>query len=276
MTRKWPSYLVIHFLELYEQRPCLWDHKSPLYKNRNLREEALQEIVEAMSEYVRNFDVNMAKAKIRSLRNAYMLELHKVWRSNRNAESPDDIYTPTVPWFPIADRFLKYVVETREPRSPQELGDGEGKPMPQEGSTLDASFFAEAALGSSSVRSPAVPNGASREDPLEAARKRKISLQREELPKKLKLVNISDTVSKAVSSLHRAVDAMQQATARGGGASAPCDESEAFGRVVAAHLRALPVATALDCQADILNYLLEQRRSALPGAAGAAAPGSST
>lgn len=270
MTRKWPSYLVIHFLELYEQRPCLWDHKSPLYKNRSLREEALQEIVEAMSEYVRNFDVNMAKAKIRSLRNAYMLELHKVWRSNRNAESPDDIYTPTVPWFPIADRFLKYVVETREPRSPQfqEMRDDDEKPIAGEGSSLDASFFAEAALGSSSVRSPAVPNDDPSDDPREAARKRRIALRREELPKKLKLVNITDTVSEAVGSLHRAVDSLRQMSAR---APAPSDESEAFGQIVAAHLRALPAATALDCQADILHYLLEQRRNDL-AATGAAAP----
>lgn len=105
------------FLEAYEQYPCLWNHKLPSYKDRNKRDEALRKIVEVMSEVVCDFDVNTAKAKIRSIRNAYLLEHHKVLKSYKSGMSTDALYKPTVGWYHVADRFLKGIVETRETKN---------------------------------------------------------------------------------------------------------------------------------------------------------------
>lgn len=37
------------------------------------------------------------------------------------------------------------------------------------------------------------------------------------------------------------------------------DEFEAFGKIVVAHLRQLPINTALASQSDLLNYLVQKR-----------------
>ena len=74
---------IIKFLEAYEQHPCLWNNKISDYKDRNERDEALRRIVGVMSDSLSNFDVNSAKAKIRSIRNAYTLEHNKVLKSHK-------------------------------------------------------------------------------------------------------------------------------------------------------------------------------------------------
>ncbi|XP_053998219.1 uncharacterized protein LOC128886948 isoform X2 [Hylaeus anthracinus] len=117
-SKKWSSERIIKFLEAYEQYPCLWNHKLPSYKDKSKRDEALRKIVEVMSDPELN--VNSAKAKIRSIRNAYTLEHHKVLKSYKNGIS-GDIYKPTVCWFSVADRFLKGIVETRDTKNASEL-----------------------------------------------------------------------------------------------------------------------------------------------------------
>lgn len=111
--RKWSQDLTKHFLEIYEQFPSLWDTRHADYKDRDQKKSALKQIVDAMIEFVPDFDIVSAKAKIRSIRNAYTLELHKVTKSKRNGALPSEVYTPTVSWFATADRFLRNVVQTR-------------------------------------------------------------------------------------------------------------------------------------------------------------------
>ena len=47
------------------------------------------------------FDENVARAKIRSIRNAYTLEKHKIFKSISTGMSADDVYKPTVAWFSV-------------------------------------------------------------------------------------------------------------------------------------------------------------------------------
>lgn len=110
-SKKWTTDVTIKFLKAYEQHPCLWNNKLVIYKDRNKRNEALNKIVEIMSDSVGDFDVNCAKAKIRSIRNAYILENHKVLQSYKSGTGI--IYKPTVRWWPVANRFLKRFVEIR-------------------------------------------------------------------------------------------------------------------------------------------------------------------
>lgn len=57
------------------------------------------------------------KAKIRSLRNAYTLDMYKIQKSKKSGAGVDDIYKPNVKWFPIAHRILHQVVQTRDSQS---------------------------------------------------------------------------------------------------------------------------------------------------------------
>jgi hypothetical protein len=75
----------------------------------------LRRIVEVMSDSVFGFDEVAAKAKIRSIRNAYTLERHKVLNSYKSGTGA--IYKPTVGWFSVANRFLNGIVETRDAKS---------------------------------------------------------------------------------------------------------------------------------------------------------------
>lgn len=113
-VKKWSNDKTTKFLELYEQYPCLWDHSCKMYKDREKRDCALKNIVKAMKNIMPDFDVQSVKSKIRSIRNAYTLEVHKVNKSRKSGASADKIYKPTVPWFSTADRFLRHVVEIRD------------------------------------------------------------------------------------------------------------------------------------------------------------------
>lgn len=115
MNTKWSSGRTIKFLELYEANPCLWDFTSNLYKNREAREKAYSNIAKSIE--IDGFDIQAVKAKIRSLRNAYTLELAKIEKSKKSGSSSNGIYKPKLSWFSVADRILHNVVQIRESQS---------------------------------------------------------------------------------------------------------------------------------------------------------------
>lgn len=117
MSKKWTSGQIIQFLEYYEQCPCLWDAHSDLYKDRNLREDAYETIARKIN--INGFRASDVKAKIRSIRNAYTLELNKISKSKKSGAGTDEIYTPKIPWFAVADRILHAVVQIRDTQSTQ-------------------------------------------------------------------------------------------------------------------------------------------------------------
>ena len=49
MATKWDCAVIIAFIQEYKAHECLWNFKSPVYKNKHMREDAYQEIVEAMN-----------------------------------------------------------------------------------------------------------------------------------------------------------------------------------------------------------------------------------
>ncbi|GJQ83727.1 hypothetical protein Trydic_g20603 [Trypoxylus dichotomus] len=57
------------------------------------------------------FSTIHVKAKIRSIRNAYLLEIGKIRNSRRLTAG--EVYKPRVPWFPIAHRILHGVVQIK-------------------------------------------------------------------------------------------------------------------------------------------------------------------
>ncbi|KAG8245580.1 hypothetical protein J6590_103242 [Homalodisca vitripennis] len=84
---------------------------KPVIGKETVKKEG-KKIVKGMN--MPNFTVKDAKEKMRSLRNTYSNELVKITKSKSSGSGLDDVYTPTLRWFPTMDRILGAVVKTRE------------------------------------------------------------------------------------------------------------------------------------------------------------------
>jgi hypothetical protein len=108
---KWGTDQTIKFLKEYSTYHCLWDYNDEQYKNKNARNDSLQALAAFMN--LENFDANAAKNKIHSIRNTYMNEMTKIARSKKYGK----VYKPKLPWFNLADSFLRKIVKKRETQS---------------------------------------------------------------------------------------------------------------------------------------------------------------
>lgn len=102
---KWGTETTLRFIQEYGKRSCLWDHGNYNYKNKRLRLEALKEIIEQMQ--LDNFTVKDAKDKIHGLRATYISERKKLLEANGRG------YQPKLVWYPVADSFLKNVINVK-------------------------------------------------------------------------------------------------------------------------------------------------------------------
>lgn len=100
----------IQFLECYERHPCLWNPREQDYRNNNVRLAALKSIIQEMR---LTLTVEELKSKIKNIRTTYNREASKVSKSKKSGAGTDDLYTPQLIWFSVADRFLKPVIEGR-------------------------------------------------------------------------------------------------------------------------------------------------------------------
>ena len=66
-------------MELCKEHECLWNMNSTLYKRKDARQSALEEIVRKMG--LENFAKEDAKQKVKSLRVTYQQESHKTDKS---------------------------------------------------------------------------------------------------------------------------------------------------------------------------------------------------
>ncbi|KAL1517113.1 hypothetical protein ABEB36_000922 [Hypothenemus hampei] len=114
-SKKWRESDTVKFVELYENAECLWNFRHPLYKHRNARDKAMQQILQEMN--MPDFGINELKNKIKNIRSTYQQEVNKIKRSSQNIGG--DIveeYKTNLAWFPIADRFLgKVIHSTKNP-----------------------------------------------------------------------------------------------------------------------------------------------------------------
>jgi hypothetical protein len=65
MPARWNDELTCKYVELYKEHECLWNMNSTLYKIKDARNSALEEIVRKMG--LENFTTEDAKQKIKSL-----------------------------------------------------------------------------------------------------------------------------------------------------------------------------------------------------------------
>jgi hypothetical protein len=94
-------------LDLLSNQECVWDVKSERYRNLNIRDKALEEMVKELN--IPDLTPEDMKLKIKSIRSRYSSELGKVLKSEKSGASRDDIYVPKLFWFKQADLFLRSV-----------------------------------------------------------------------------------------------------------------------------------------------------------------------
>jgi len=105
MPARWNDELTCKYVELYTEHECLWNMNSTLYRRKDARQSALDEIVRKMG--LENFTTEEAKQKIKSLRATYQQESHKIDKSLRSGASLEDVYKPSMKWFTLMTEVTK-------------------------------------------------------------------------------------------------------------------------------------------------------------------------
>ncbi|XP_035430335.2 uncharacterized protein LOC118262826 isoform X2 [Spodoptera frugiperda] len=111
MVKKLSEDETIKFVSIYRDNPCLWDITSENYKNKAMRQTALQNLCIGME--IEGFTVEDVKNKIKSLRSTYYLELDKIKKSSTPGAS-GNVYQPKVKWFAEFNSFIKNVMVKRK------------------------------------------------------------------------------------------------------------------------------------------------------------------
>lgn len=110
MSRKWGDDNTLQFINLYRNEECLWDIRSQNYRNKQMRITALQNICSSMN--MERLTIEEVKAKIKSLRCTYNLELDKISKSTRSGAG-GDVYVPKIKWFTEFHEFIRNVAVKR-------------------------------------------------------------------------------------------------------------------------------------------------------------------
>lgn len=89
------------FINMYRQFPCLWDVKCKNYADRNLRNTAIEELVEKCKEVNHSANKDFVMKKIHNFRCGFRRELKKIKESKTTGASADDVYVPSLWYFDI-------------------------------------------------------------------------------------------------------------------------------------------------------------------------------
>uniref|UniRef100_T1HAF1 MADF domain-containing protein n=1 Tax=Rhodnius prolixus TaxID=13249 RepID=T1HAF1_RHOPR len=116
---KWSESATVRFVELYREHDCLWNGYCKKYKNKEVRQKALESIREKMNWSTLSTDE--IKQKIKNLRSTYNQELVKIKRSIISGRVGDDIYKPNVKWFPIMESVMMATKGLADSQANQEL-----------------------------------------------------------------------------------------------------------------------------------------------------------
>ncbi|XP_061402549.1 uncharacterized protein LOC133338388 [Musca vetustissima] len=95
----------IEFIDLYKSLPELWKRDAEEYGNRHIRKKAYEVMVDKYNEIDKEANIYTVKKKINNMRTAFRRELNKMRKSEQNASSPNEIYTPTL-WYYSHLEFL--------------------------------------------------------------------------------------------------------------------------------------------------------------------------
>ncbi|KAB0802702.1 hypothetical protein PPYR_04888 [Photinus pyralis] len=99
-------------LQEYQKYPCLYAIKTPLYRNKHARLDALQKIQAVVKEVKPSVSVQDIKLKFNGLKTNFMTE-YKKWKSSRhsgagNDDGEDSSYKPTIWYFKLMFFLLEH------------------------------------------------------------------------------------------------------------------------------------------------------------------------
>jgi hypothetical protein len=97
MPARWNDQLTCKYVELYKEHECVWNMNSTLYKRKDARQSAVEEMVRKMG--LENFTTKDAKQKIKSLRATYQQESHNIEKSLSSGAGLEVVYKPSMKWF---------------------------------------------------------------------------------------------------------------------------------------------------------------------------------
>ncbi|KAJ0172676.1 hypothetical protein K1T71_011815 [Dendrolimus kikuchii] len=117
MVKKLSEDQMLKFVSLYRENPCLWDISSEDYKNKPMRQSALQNLCIGMeiegetfnfhtNTQIEGFTVEDVKNKIKSICSTYNLEQDKIKKSSTSGAS-GNVYQPKLKWFAEFNSFIK-------------------------------------------------------------------------------------------------------------------------------------------------------------------------
>nr|XP_033329558.1 uncharacterized protein LOC117222144 isoform X2 [Megalopta genalis] len=105
---KWNEKLIMKFLKIYKQHPCLWNPYDKRYYNCKEKNEALQRIIDdlcipgfTITDYLQQIKLIREKYKKEQLRTIKGLQLHKQYKS-------------PIPWYNIVANMLMKVISDEE------------------------------------------------------------------------------------------------------------------------------------------------------------------
>ncbi|GBP63007.1 hypothetical protein EVAR_43755_1 [Eumeta japonica] len=104
---KWSSEQTSKFIALYREQECLWRIDSMEYRNKKMRDDALNRISQGMQ--MSALTIEDVKKKIKHLRSTYLMELRKV----EKCFDSSTVYTPSLSWYKEMDDFIRDVTVKR-------------------------------------------------------------------------------------------------------------------------------------------------------------------
>lgn len=90
--------LTTKFIELYRERPCLWQIKHSTYTNKNLKRQAYEELAILIKTHFPNANEKLVKAKIQNMRGAFRKEKKKVDHAmvSSSGAAAETLYEPSL------------------------------------------------------------------------------------------------------------------------------------------------------------------------------------
>ncbi|CAH2098281.1 unnamed protein product [Euphydryas editha] len=105
MTFRWSEETTFKFVSKYVEHECLWNTKSPYYKNKQIKQSAYLDLENTMN--IPGFGEKEIKLKIKNIRSTYSQELKKIKDTKISGAGTDTVYIPTLKWFSLLDASLR-------------------------------------------------------------------------------------------------------------------------------------------------------------------------
>lgn len=102
---EWTKALTLKLIELYRDRPCLYQIKSDLYKNRIEKTKAYADILHHIQIVNPVCSLEILKKKLNTLRSQYRKELKLMNTSRKSGAGTHEVYVPKL-WCFYELRFL--------------------------------------------------------------------------------------------------------------------------------------------------------------------------